>query len=193
LNKKWEEVNLDLRVDCWVYTEACTGKDDLDAHFSFINVLFASYILEDGNQILTEEDMFEALGYRGGIAGSHAYLIDATEEIQGGIKHVYADPNEDKGFKAKTGVRSTHHVYWPKDGNVPAQVQTISGITPKEDITQAKMDQYQTRQLGFKIVRAWKADWNDNSLKRKRPRFKFEDNGTAEEEVHLWIGHQVWT
>ena len=45
-----ERLATKVKVRGWVFTEACTGKDEEDTHFSFINALFQAFI-NDGNDI----------------------------------------------------------------------------------------------------------------------------------------------
>ena len=54
-----------VKVTNWVYTEACTGKNRLDSHFSFVNLLLKGFT-EDGNDILNENDVYAALNFQGG-------------------------------------------------------------------------------------------------------------------------------
>lgn len=189
-NQRLKDAGKNIRVDCWIFTEACTGKDDLDAHFSFINTLFGSYILDEDHKIMTEDDMFEALQYEGGLAGSYAIKLDSAS-LALGKKHVYDSDKEKKAFKAtKTGVRATHEIEWPEPGNegtdnVPACIRTISRITEWENITPRKINNYPTRVLDVKIAKSWKGDWEDRTIWNKTPRFRFDDADAEEDEPAL--------
>jgi hypothetical protein len=83
-------------------TEAQTGKAHLDTHFLFVNTLFQSYV-QDGNDILTKDDIFKALCFQGGVAGVTAILIDR--------QHLHSSDKvlcDKKYFKTKTGGREKH-------------------------------------------------------------------------------------
>ena len=80
-------------ISLWLFTESGSGKGRLDTHYPFLNILFKSSI-EDGYDITTEEDIFETLKYRGGMAGAIAMLLDAST-LNG--------PIVQKKFKAATG------------------------------------------------------------------------------------------
>ena len=62
----------------WIYTEAETGRGRLNTHFSYMNVWFKSFV-EDGNNIVNEDDIVQALAFHGDIAGSTAILFNAME------------------------------------------------------------------------------------------------------------------
>ena len=62
----------------WIYTEAQTGRGRLDNHFSYINIMLKSYI-EEGHNIDLEEDIVNALSYRGGIEGTNVGLVNASD------------------------------------------------------------------------------------------------------------------
>eukprot|EP00957_Ditylum_brightwellii_P167129 12722989-Ditylum_brightwellii.AAC.1 len=75
-NDKWVE-RMAIAIVNWIFSEPGVGKGCLDTHFSFVNVKFRSY-LEDNNDITMEEDIFTALGYRGGMTGTTAVLPNAS-------------------------------------------------------------------------------------------------------------------
>ena len=59
----------------WIFTEPCTDRGRLDTHFSYINLILKSFV-EDGNNVDMEKHIFEALAFRGGVAGTTAVLLD---------------------------------------------------------------------------------------------------------------------
>ena len=67
-----------IKVSKWIYTEACTGKNRLDTHFSYVNLRLKAYVL-DGGDVITESDICEAISHLGGIAGTTAVLFDGSE------------------------------------------------------------------------------------------------------------------
>ena len=58
LNRKMEGV----QVRNWIYTEACTGENRLDTHFSFVQLKLTAYLLQ-GKDMTTECDIFQALKF----------------------------------------------------------------------------------------------------------------------------------
>ena len=166
LNKKFEEEELGFRLERWLFTEACTGKDEEDTHFSFVSTILTGYML-NGNNIDTETDIFEALQFQGGLAGTHTLFMDA-ERLAKERKHVYDDERVKKEFKAnKTGVRATHEIEWPKDDNPPARVRTISGITPYENISERRINNFKTRKLDITISQYY--------VSPKKARFRYDN------------------
>ncbi len=133
LNK--ELALLGFTVVVWIYIEAQTGKGRLDTHFSFVNILFRSY-LESGKDIKTVQDMYAALCHNGGLMGSMAVLVDGdklgVEVVENSDKKVCGVLL--KAFKAKAnGVRETHETQW-KRGEAGVDVYTLSGLTKAEHI-----------------------------------------------------------
>ena len=125
LNKRLEGI----KILNWVKTEACTGKGRLDTHFSFVNIVLKSYILNNVmNTILNEEEIYKALSFQGGILGTTAVLFDGAN-LKG--------PVLAKEFKAsKTGVRETHEINWESERPC---VYTISDITQPEIISNQRL------------------------------------------------------
>jgi hypothetical protein len=156
LNK--ELALLGLTVAVWIYTEAGTGKGRLDTHFSFVNIVFRSYI-EGGDDIRTERQIYEALCHSGGLMGSTAILVDGS---QLGVEFVENSDNTQtpksvcgallKAFKAKdTGVRETHEFQWKK-GETGAYVYTLSGLTKAEHIKHDRLEAAIKRNLSMPIL-----------------------------------------
>ena len=127
-NKDWAK-NLAIAIALWIFSEPGTGKGRLDTHFSFVNIKFRSYI-EDDHDITTEEDIFIALGYRGGMAGTTVVLLNAST-LDGKIL--------DKKFKAKTGSRSSFEVRW---GNDEVNIFEASNISTPECVPRQKLDKH---------------------------------------------------
>ena len=147
LNKEFETKNKDIRVDRWVYTEAQTGKGKLDTHFSFVNTLFESYV-EDGNDILTENDIYNSLTFQNGIMGTTAILIDGSL-LSSNNKIIIG-----KSFKAKkTGVRETHDIKWVKnDERTFVEIYTLSDVTLPETINADVLDKHQKHDLIMSVL-----------------------------------------
>ena len=76
LNEKSRQEGRPIITD-WIFTEAQTGRGRLDTHFSFVNIVLKSFV-EDGNNIDLEEDIFNALSFKGGIAGATVILFDCS-------------------------------------------------------------------------------------------------------------------
>jgi hypothetical protein len=174
LNKKFEGEGLGFRLERWLFTEACTGKDEEDTHFSFVSTMLNGYML-DGHDINTETDIFKALQFQGGLAGSHTLFMDA-ERLAKEQKHVYNDIKVKREFKAtKTGVRATHEIEWPEDDNPPARVRTISGITEYENISAKRINNFKTRKLDITI--------SQDYISPKKARFRYDNNVVNGNEV----------
>ena len=75
-NKDWT-VAISIIILLWLFTKAVTGKGRLETHYYFLNILFNSFI-EDGHDIITEEDIFKAFKYRGGMAITEVMLLNAS-------------------------------------------------------------------------------------------------------------------
>jgi hypothetical protein len=123
------------KVRRWIFTEAQTGRGRLDTHFSYLNVVMKSYV-EDGNDIDVEEDIFKALSYNGGVAGTTAVLLDASN-LEG--------PVLSRTFKVKTGSRATHEIKFINNDSV--EIITSSGVTKPEVIGHAKLMNYCRKHL----------------------------------------------
>ena len=122
-----------IKIRNWIYTEACTGKGRIDTHFAFIALILKSFVLK-GNDICTEEDIYNAMSSGAGLAGTSAVLFDGSK-LTG---KVFDTPKT--GFKAsKTGVRETHEMLWTE---LTPRVYTISNITQPEVVSQQKIRNY---------------------------------------------------
>ena len=131
-----------IKIKNWVYTEACTGENRLDSHFSFMNLTLSGYLM-DGNDILNEDDIYAALCYLCGIRGSTGILFDGENLKDPVLKNK-------KEFKvSKTGVRETHEVTYT--GDTP-HVYTILGVTEQEIVTKRKIDNYEANKLNTSIL-----------------------------------------
>ena len=109
-----------VKIKNWVYTEACTGKNCLDTHFSFVNITLKGFIM-DGNNIINEGEIYEGLCHQGSIVGSTAVLFDG-DNLSGPVLKNHK--GKEKDFKAaKTGVRETNEVLFT---NETPRVFTIS-------------------------------------------------------------------
>ena len=109
-----------------------------------MNLKLKSYIT-NGNDILNEDDVYEALTFEGGIAGSMVILFDGAN-LKGPVLQ------NGKEFKAsKTGVRETHEVNWM---NETPRVYTISDVTPPEVVTRRKINGYKRNELQTTIIKS---------------------------------------
>ena len=70
-------VNELAEISKWVFTEAQTGRGRLDTHFSYINLILKAFV-EDGNDIVLEDHIFDALCFRGGISGTNVVLFNCS-------------------------------------------------------------------------------------------------------------------
>ena len=88
-----------VKVLNWTYTEACTGKFRLDTHFSYLNLKLKVYVV-DGDNIRTEDNIYTAMTFENGLAGTVAILFDGNS-LNGSVLN--------KEFKmTKMCVRETH-------------------------------------------------------------------------------------
>jgi hypothetical protein len=137
-----------VAVTKWIYTEACTGKNRLDTHFSFVNLKMKAYVL-DGNAILTEKDICKAIAHDGGIAGTTAVLFNG-EALEGPVL------KGNKQFKgSKTGVRETHEVVYTHS---TPHIYSISSITVPEVVTVRKLNKYEPNALVTSVTMKTKSD-----------------------------------
>ena len=98
LNKEYNN----LEIIKWVYTEACTGKNRLDVHYSYLNLILHKYVF-NCNDIITERDVYSAISHQNSIAGTTTMLLDGSS-LEGSVME------KNKKFKVKTGVRETHEL-----------------------------------------------------------------------------------
>ena len=78
-----EQKNPSIQVRNWIYTQVCTGKNRLDTHFSFVKLKLEALVL-DGNNILTEVDIYIAMNFERGIVCTFSYMFDGSK-IKGPI------------------------------------------------------------------------------------------------------------
>jgi hypothetical protein len=145
-----------LQIVKWINTEAQTGKGRLDTHFSFVNTLFKSYV-QDGNNILTEDDIFNALCFQGGVTGATAILINGQNLHS--FDKVLRDKKE---FKTrKTGVREKHEVRWnvlDDDNSRVAHVITLSELTKPEVISNGRLNEFPKMDLMASATKRWTSE-----------------------------------
>ena len=148
-----------IKINNWVYTEACTGKNRLDTHFSYVNMKLKTYMRDNvDNDVMNKRQIFEALCYQGGIAGTTVMLFDGAN-LKG--------PVLARQFKAtNTGVRETHEVLWAND---TPYVYTISEVTKPEIITGRRLNNsiYKPNQLHTGILQSF--------VSPKKPLFKADE------------------
>jgi hypothetical protein len=140
-------MNTKLRADGkamltrWLFTEAQTGKTRLDAHFSFMKNRFQAYV-EDGNDILIEEDIFNALSFNGGLAGTTVVWLNAAA--------LCSTKTLKKKFKAETGSRETHELCFSEKD---MRVIKSSGVRNLhyETIGEIKLNKYESNELIIEV------------------------------------------
>jgi len=96
----WGDVPI---ISKWVFTEAQTGRGRLDTHFSYINLVLKAFV-EDGNNVVLEDHILEALSFRGGIAGTAVLLYNCS--------NLPSKTLEKKFKSAKVTSRATHEIIW---------------------------------------------------------------------------------
>ena len=88
-------------ISKWIFTEAQTGRGRLDTHFSYINLVLKAFV-EDGNDVVLEDHILEALSFRGGIAGTAVLLYNCS--------NLPSKTLEKKYKSAKVSSRATHEI-----------------------------------------------------------------------------------
>lgn len=145
MNKEFRTKNMPI-ISKWIFTEAQAGRGRLDTHFSYVNTVFKS-LVEDGNDILTEDHIIDALAFDGGIAGTTGILLDCAN-LQG--------ETISKKFKtSKVRSPSTHEIRW-YDNKV--EVYASSGITAPEIIRDSKLKNHEKKDLKVVVARSFTSD-----------------------------------
>lgn len=129
-------------ISRWIFTEAQTGRGKLDTHFSYLNTVFKSFI-EDGNDILTEEHILDALAFNGGVAGTTGILLDCT--------NLRGDTISKKFKTSKVKSRSTHEIRW-YDSKV--EVYESSDVTTPEVVKLPKLNLHTKNDLDVTVARS---------------------------------------
>ena len=107
-----------------------------------MNIFLRSFI-EDGHEITTEDDIFEALKCRGGVAGTTAMLLYEST-LNGTIVQ--------KNFKAAKISQSTHEVRWD---NAVAEVYEASNISTTDIIEAKSLDNYVNNNVSVRMKRVF--------------------------------------
>ena len=127
-----ENIGSRIAIERWVFTEAQTGRGRLDTYFSYINLVLKSFV-EDDNDMTLEEHIIQALGFRGGIAGTTGFLLNCSNFTQ----HII------QGGKFNTSTvkrRETHDIWWKSRHEV--HIQASSSLTPVEIIGRSKLNEH---------------------------------------------------
>lgn len=129
-------------ISKWIFTEAQTGRGKLDTHFSYLNKVFRSYV-EDGNNILIEEDILDALEFNDGVAGTTGILLDCSKLTGDAIS---------KKFKSKkVQSRATHEIRWHDN---KAEIYESSGITEPEIVSSSTLNLHKKNDLDVVLERS---------------------------------------
>ena len=134
-----------VTINKCIFTEAQTGCGILDTHFSYVNIVLKSYV-EDGNDIDMEEDIFKALSYHHGIAGTTVVLVDGSRLKGPSLETKY---NCDK-----MGSRETHELRW--DWNQAMLIKS-SGVTEPITVTSKKLMKHKKLHLHATIKEEFKS------------------------------------
>ena len=92
----------------WMYCEAQTGKNELDTHFAFLNRQFEKALRAE-KIFTTPKELYDVLKYKGGVANSHAMIIDAGNRTN--YKGIF------QKFKLD-GIRNVHDISYCQNRNV---------------------------------------------------------------------------
>ena len=132
-------------ISKWIYTEAQTGRGRLDTHFLYMNLVLKAFV-EDGNDVILEDHIVEALSFRGGIAGTRALLYNCSN---------LPSTTLDKKFKSKkVSSRATHEIEWNED---KVHIYKSSGITAPEVVLKAKLDKHQPCHLDATVEKEFRS------------------------------------
>ena len=127
--------NSSVKIKRWIFTEAQTGRGRLDTHYSYVNIVLKSYV-EDGHDIDMEEDIFKALSFRDGLAGTTVVLVDGSQ---------HKGPSITPPYKCSLmGSRETHELRWDGDN---AQLIKSSGITDPVTVQESKLTKHKKTNL----------------------------------------------
>ena len=88
----------------WIFTEAQTGKSQLDTHYFFLNEIFQASV-EDDNYIRIEDDIVKSASFNGDISGNTAVIVDAENIFS---KRALEKTN----LKLMTEAKETNEVCW---------------------------------------------------------------------------------
>lgn len=129
-------------ISKWIFTEAQTGRGKLDTHFSYLNKVFKSFV-EDGNNILIEEDILEALAFDDGVAGTTGILLDCSKLTGEAIS---------KKFKSKkVKSHATHEIRWYEN---KAEIYESSDITQPEIVSSRQLNCHTKNDLDVVLERS---------------------------------------
>jgi hypothetical protein len=142
LNKK---LPTGVKISRWLYYEAQTGRGRLDTHFSYLNRVFHSYVV-DNNNIVVEEDIYSALQYRGGVAGTTVLLLNGNNIPKQCVV---------KKFKSKTvKTRATHEVLYTNDS---VKIIASSSITSPEVVKEKKLSAHMSIACNMPLLGSFKS------------------------------------
>ena len=95
-----------------------------------MNLVFKSFV-EDGNDMVLEDHIVDAISFRGGMSGTSGILLNFTN---------LPTSNISKQFRSKiVKSRSTHEIIWDVSY---ASIYEASGITAPEIVTRINLDKY---------------------------------------------------
>ena len=132
-------------ISKWIFTEAQTGRGRLDTHFSYINLVLKAFV-EDGNDVVLEDHILEALSFRGGIAGTAVLLYNCS--------NLPSKTLEKKYKSAKVSSRATHEIIWYED---KVCIYESSEITAPEVVKKAKLDKHQPCHIEANVERIFRS------------------------------------
>jgi len=173
LNKDLKSQFDNFKVSRWINMEAYTGKDFIDTHFSFINGRLQAYVLA-GNNITTQQEIFQALSWKKGLAGTSVFILDfsgleslpyvqKTKSMRGKKPAATTQQDATQYKGCKTGVRSTHDVIFNEE---EVRVYRYTDVTTAEVIKHADLDTKKVAPLnvGIKVHPTTEAPFKYESM-----------------------------
>lgn len=97
-------------------------------HFSYIKVILKTFV-EDGNDIILEEEFVHILSFPGGVAGTTAVLLDSAHLQQAAVSKKFES--------ARNGFLATHEVCWHQH---KIEIYDSSEISYPRTILQSRLD-----------------------------------------------------
>ena len=144
LNNESSRMGLPI-ITKWIFTEYHTGRGKLDTHFSFMNLVLKSFV-EDGNDVVIEDHIVDAISFRGGMSGTAGIFLNCTNLPTSTIC---------KKIKSKAvKCRGTHKIVWD---DKEVFIFEASGITTPEIVASGTMDKHTLNDLNITVEKVFQS------------------------------------
>ena len=126
-------------------TEAYNNFFVVSEHVGKHNIVLKSDV-EDGNDIVIEDHILDALSFQGGIAGTSALPYDCSP---------LPETTLDRKYKfTKVRSRATHEIVWNND---KVLLYEASSISDPEMIKQRMLDRYKPNKINAQVVKLFRS------------------------------------